>query len=60
MLALFIVSVLVTLKVTVHDVMVSVENDIDLDGVLRNKLRVNEEKYPKEIAFGSNKKYNEW
>lgn len=34
-------------------------NHIDLDDILRNKLITNEQKYPKELARGSNKKYNE-
>lgn len=34
-------------------------NDIDLTSILNNKLIINNEKYPKELARGSNKKYNE-
>lgn len=34
-------------------------NGIDLDNILRNKLEVNNQKYPKELVRGSNKKYNE-
>lgn len=34
-------------------------NNIDLDTILKNKLEINNQKYPKEKAFGSNKKYNE-
>ncbi|NMA85282.1 MAG: nucleotide pyrophosphohydrolase [Epulopiscium sp.] len=34
-------------------------NGIDLNNVLKRKLEVNNQKYPKELVRGSNKKYNE-
>jgi|SRR5690554_1063921 len=33
--------------------------DIDLDNILKDKINKNSIKYPLDIAFGSNKKYNE-
>lgn len=34
-------------------------NQIDLEEVLRRKIKKNEEKYPVRLSKGSNKKYNE-
>mgnify|MGYP002724607388 CR=1 FL=1 len=34
-------------------------NDVDLEEALKNKLKVNDEKYPKELVYGKNEKYNE-
>ncbi len=34
-------------------------NNIDLANSLKNKLHINEIKYPKDLARGSNQKYNE-
>lgn len=34
-------------------------NNIDLDNSLKNKLNINEGKYPKESSYGSNVKYDE-
>lgn len=34
-------------------------NYIDLEEVLKRKIKKNEEKYPVQISKGSNKKYNE-
>lgn len=34
-------------------------NGIDLADALESKIKMNEKKYPKEKALGSNKKYNE-
>ena len=35
-------------------------NDIDLGEALRSKLEKNAQKYPVELAYGNNKKYNEY
>lgn len=34
-------------------------NDIDLSKALKNKVEINENKYPADLFKGSNKKYNE-
>jgi hypothetical protein len=34
-------------------------NNINLEKALRAKLMINDEKYPKELVYGKNDKYNE-
>ena len=34
-------------------------NNIDLEHILIRKIKINNEKYPKDLSKGSNKKYNE-
>jgi dCTP diphosphatase len=36
------------------------KSEIDLEQVVRNKMKKNAEKYPVELARGNNKKYNEF
>lgn len=38
----------------------SYKSDIDLANAFKNKMAKNEQKYPKEKVFGSNKKYDEY
>jgi len=45
--------------VVIYAMLLSNELDFNLEEVIEQKIKKNEEKYPIEKAYGSNKKYNE-
>lgn len=45
--------------VLIYSYMMADNLDLDIDQIIEEKLKMNEEKYPVKKSFGSNKKYTE-